>query len=127
MHCSRLLRGLAYVLVFSVAGAVPSSNRERHVPQTDGVVKRAPTCHTSTNRACWSDGFDINTDYEEHFPATGTVREVYTPVFPCHYFPVLMPMPWQYNLVITEHDNWVGGDGIPKKKAMLINGQFPGL
>lgn len=33
---------------------------------------------------------------------------------------------WQYNLVITEHDNWVGGDGVAKKKAMLINGQFPG-
>lgn len=39
---------------------------------------------------------------------------------------MLISTPRQYNLVITEHDNWVGGDGVPKKKAMLINGQFPG-
>ncbi|KAK3356546.1 laccase, partial [Lasiosphaeria hispida] len=45
-------------------------------------------------------------DYEDSFPATGVVRN--------------------YNFVLTEHDNWVGGDGLPKKKAMLINGQFPG-
>src|SRR5687768_4299720 len=86
MHCSRLLQGLAYFLVFKISGAVPSSNREQHLPRTDGVVKRAPTCHTSTNRACWSDGFDINTDYEEHFPATGIVREVYRPALPLSPF-----------------------------------------
>jgi FtsP/CotA-like multicopper oxidase with cupredoxin domain len=34
--------------------------------------------------------------------------------------------PQQYNLEITEIDNWVGGDGVVKRKAMLINGQFPG-
>lgn len=29
-------------------------------------------------------------------------------------------------LEITEHDNWVGADGVVKAKAMLINGTFPG-
>ncbi|KAK5651135.1 hypothetical protein OQA88_13252 [Cercophora sp. LCS_1] len=28
---------------------------------------------------------------------------------------------------MTEHDNWIGGDGVAKKKAMLINGGFFGL
>lgn len=27
---------------------------------------------------------------------------------------------------MTEVNNWIGGDGRPKVKAMLINGQFPG-
>lgn len=29
----------------------------------------------------------------------------------------------QYNFVISEFDNWLGPDGVVKKKAMLINGQ----
>jgi hypothetical protein len=32
------------------------------------------SCHTTSNRACWSPGFDINTDYEVNVPPAGTTR-----------------------------------------------------
>lgn len=76
MRSSGILRCLAYFLAFNASKAVPSSNRGHHVAPAHPAVKRAATCHTPTNRTCWSDGFDISTDYEEHFPATGIVREV---------------------------------------------------
>ena len=41
-----------------------------------GLEKRAPTCNTPSNRACWSDGFDINTDYETKIPDTGVTVNV---------------------------------------------------
>ncbi|KAE8441120.1 hypothetical protein EG329_005862 [Mollisiaceae sp. DMI_Dod_QoI] len=65
-----------------------------------------PSCNTPSNRACWVTGYDINTDYEQKTPTTG----------------VVVP----YTLTITEVDNYVGGDGQIKKKAMLVNNQFPG-
>lgn len=55
-----------------IGAAIPS-------PLSAELVKRAPTCNTPTNRACWTDGFDINTDYEANFPDTGVVRNVGTP------------------------------------------------
>ncbi|KAH7398085.1 laccase [Cadophora sp. MPI-SDFR-AT-0126] len=70
-----------------------------------GLTIAAPTCNTPSNRACWSPGFNINTDWEVSTPS-GTIRT--------------------YTFTITEHDNWVGPDGQIKKKAMLINGAFPG-
>ncbi|KAK1764472.1 laccase [Phialemonium atrogriseum] len=70
------------------------------------LVKRAPTCNTPSNRACWTTGFDINTDYLEKTPLTGKTVT--------------------YTLVVTEIDNWKGPDGVVKKKAMLINGTLPG-
>ena len=35
-----------------------------------------PTCNTPSNRACWSHGFDIRTDYEVKIPHTGVTRRV---------------------------------------------------
>ncbi|KAK4446663.1 laccase [Podospora aff. communis PSN243] len=110
------LRGFGCLLFAGLGATAPSplsedlsaelAPRERGVAARD-LVKRAPTCNTPTNRACWTTGFDINTDYEENFPATGVVRN--------------------YNFEITEHDNWVNPkEGGVKLKAMLINGQFPG-
>ncbi|KAL8354852.1 hypothetical protein RB601_000565 [Gaeumannomyces tritici] len=66
------------------------------------------SCNTPSNRSCWvmDPSFDIHTDWAVRFPETGMVR--------------------QYDFTITEVDNFVGGDGQVKKKAMLINGQFPG-
>ncbi|KAL8323828.1 hypothetical protein RB593_005323 [Gaeumannomyces tritici] len=66
------------------------------------------SCNTPSNRSCWvlDLSFDIHTDWAVRFPETGVVR--------------------QYDFTITEVDNFVGGDGQVKKKAMLINGQFPG-
>ncbi|KAK3349185.1 laccase [Lasiosphaeria hispida] len=110
MRATHLLQGLGCLLLSGLGKAVPfspsSSDQDLDLSPRAELVTRAPTCNTPTNRACWTTGFNINTDYEASFPATGVVRN--------------------YNFVITEHDNWVGGDGVPKKKAMLINGQFPG-
>ncbi|KAK2073255.1 hypothetical protein P8C59_007547 [Phyllachora maydis] len=58
------------------------------------------------DRACWCAEFNISTDYETSTPTTGVTRS--------------------YTLSISEVDNWVGGDGVVKEKAMLVNGQFPG-
>ncbi|KAI0503422.1 multicopper oxidase-domain-containing protein [Xylaria bambusicola] len=62
-------------------------------------------CFTPSNRACWSPGFDINTDYETKTPP-GVVRT--------------------FNWEVTEHDNWTGPDGRIKSKVMLVNNQYPG-
>ncbi|KAK0650008.1 laccase [Cercophora newfieldiana] len=107
MLATLLIRGLGCLAFVGLGGAVPAAvGTEQDLSPRTQLAKRAPTCNTPTNRACWTSGFNINTDYETSVPVTGVTRE--------------------YNLVITEHDNWVGGDGVPKKKAMLINGQFPG-
>ncbi|KAI1125456.1 multicopper oxidase-domain-containing protein [Nemania abortiva] len=68
-------------------------------------VRDAGSCNTPSNRACWSPGFDINTDYETKTPA-GVVRT--------------------FNWQVSEVDNWVGPDGRVKSKVMLINNQYPG-
>ncbi|KAK0653156.1 laccase [Cercophora newfieldiana] len=110
MRSSSLLCSLGCLLLAGLGAAAPSpilAGSEDTAPLVlaprGDLVKRAPTCNTPTNRACWTSGFNINTDYEESFPATGVVRN--------------------YNFVITEHDNWVNPkEGGTKLKAMLING-----
>ncbi|ROW00470.1 hypothetical protein VPNG_07965 [Cytospora leucostoma] len=66
------------------------------------VARQEESCNTASNRACWTDGFDIHTDYEIKTPLTGVVRD--------------------YTLTLTESDNWTGPDGVIKKKVMLVNG-----
>lgn len=61
-------------------------------------------CNTPTDRACWSDGFDITTDYETKTPLTGVVRP--------------------YTLTLTEETNWKGPDGVVKDFVMLVNGNY---
>jgi len=34
------------------------------------------SCNTPSNRACWSTGFNINTDWETSIPNTGVTRTV---------------------------------------------------
>lgn len=63
-------------------------------------------CNTPTDRACWSDGFDITTDYETKTPLTGVVRP--------------------YTLTLTEETNWKGPDGVVKDFVMLVNGDIIG-
>ncbi|KAK0612088.1 laccase [Immersiella caudata] len=65
-----------------------------------------PTCHSPSNRACWTTGFNINTDYEVLTPPAGTTKK--------------------YTLTLTEVDNWLGPDGVVKKKVMLVNGSIFG-
>ncbi|KAI0165720.1 multicopper oxidase [Xylariaceae sp. FL1272] len=92
--------GLSCPLAFvSLALAAPSS-------PSAVVTPRVANCNTPDNRACWTDGFDINTDYYATSPVYGVTRE--------------------YFFEISEFDNWTGPDGQVKEEVMLINGQFPG-
>ena len=44
---------------------------------SSAIVPRQSGCtHGPTSRQCWSDGFDINTDFAEKFPDTGKVVKV---------------------------------------------------
>ncbi|TRX88988.1 hypothetical protein FHL15_010110 [Xylaria flabelliformis] len=74
-------------------------------PSQPNELEVRGSCNTPTNRACWSSGFDINTDYETKTPS-GTTRT--------------------FNWEVKEYDNWTGPDGRVKSKVMLINNQFPG-
>lgn len=66
-------------------------------------ARQTESCNSATDRACWTDGFDIDTDYETNTPLTGVVRN--------------------YTLTLTEEDNWTGPDGVVKEKVMLVNGE----
>ncbi|AEO58496.1 extracellular laccase, lcc1 [Thermothelomyces thermophilus ATCC 42464] len=98
---------LVGILTPSVAAAPPSTPEQRDllVPITEreeaAVKARQQSCNTPSNRACWTDGYDINTDYEVDSPDTGVVRP--------------------YTLTLTEVDNWTGPDGVVKEKVMLVN------
>jgi len=83
-------------------------------------VKRASTCNTPQDRACWTDGFDINTDWEVTTPFTGVVREV-SSSSTC-FGSLKSDNIRQYDWTITEIDEFTGPDGQIKQKAMLING-----
>jgi hypothetical protein len=89
-------------LLFGLSTAAPAAE----VVEAPKLIKRASTCNTASNRACWTTGFNINTDYETQVPRTGVVR--------------------RYTLNVTEQQNWMGPDGHVKNTAMLFNNQFPG-
>lgn len=95
------LKGLAssLLLLAGLATAAP----------TVDLKPRQSTCNTAADRACWADGFDITTDYEEAYPAGATAEN-----------------PVHYDLEVTEVYNWVGPDGMTKNYVQLINNQFPG-
>lgn len=90
---------------------------------------REPTCNTPSNRACWSDGFDINTDYEVSTPDTGVTQSVSPPLRPLGFGKAVRREGKseancrQYVFNLTEVDNWMGPDGVVKEKVMLINGE----
>lgn len=67
-------------------------------------VRQDVGCNTPSDRACWFDGFDINTDFEAQTPLTGVVRP--------------------YTLTLTEETNWKGPDGVVKDLVMLVNGKY---
>ena len=90
---SRLL--LSLLTLPCVFGASVHSNH-KHTRDT--------ICTNSvSNRACWSDGFDISTNYYEEVPDTGVVREYW------------------FNIENTT----AAPDGV-EMPVQLINGSFPG-
>lgn len=91
----------AGLLLSGLAVAVPA-------PSSDvaALESRGPgSCHRPDNRRCWSDGFDINTDYELHAPA-GQKRH--------------------FEWTLEEAHNYTLRDGRTVPKVLLVNGQFPG-
>ncbi|KAK8014122.1 hypothetical protein PG990_007418 [Apiospora arundinis] len=96
------LKGFASVSLFvSLCAAAPA-------PEVSKIETRAAsTCNIASNRACWTDNFNIQTDYETSTPPAASTPRTYD---------------WE----LTEQDNWVGPDGRILPKVMLINGQFPG-
>lgn len=61
----------------SLVAAAPSADRDIDLEIRGDVEARAPpTCHSASNRACWTTGFNINTDYELTAPPPGTTRMV---------------------------------------------------
>ncbi|TEA18080.1 Laccase-1 [Colletotrichum sidae] len=110
---SSLSKGVAFLL-YGLAAAAPSpssnevSKRQDEQPPADAGSPETGSklCNTPSNRACWSEGFNINTAYEEKIPDTGVTR--------------------QYELVLNEYTSYTGADGMAKNSAMLINGGFPG-
>ncbi|KAI1317772.1 laccase [Xylariaceae sp. FL0255] len=91
------IASIAAGLLFCSSRGAPSSALESGVHDA--------TCHTANDRACWSPGFDINTDYESSTPA-GVTRT--------------------FNWTVEEFPNWPAPDGSVKSSAMLINGMYPG-
>lgn len=59
--------------------------------------------NSATDRSCWSDGFDITTNYYDEVPDTGVVREYW------------------FNIENTT----ASPDGV-EMPVQLINGSFPG-
>ncbi|KAE9571468.1 Laccase [Colletotrichum fructicola] len=124
---STLSKGVVFLL-YGLAAAAPKSSsgngvsKRQSSPSVPSGAPNAPapsapaasntpepvnkSCNAPDSRGCWMDGFDINTAYEDKTPDTGITR--------------------QYELVLTEHTTFTGGDGMSKNTAMLINGAFPG-
>ncbi|KAI0204472.1 multicopper oxidase-domain-containing protein [Astrocystis sublimbata] len=88
-----------------IAGLLAGIGQCAPSPLNELEARIPGSCNTATNRACWSPGYDINTDYETKTPP-GVVKI--------------------FNWEVKEYDNWVGPDGRMKSKVMLINGQYPG-
>jgi len=43
------------------------------------VALARKSCNTASNRACWAEGFNINTDWEVKTPVTGITRTASIP------------------------------------------------
>lgn len=77
--------------------------------------------HNATNRACWKNNWNINTDYEVTTPPAFNTHEVRGCPLPLR---MLQLNDVQFDFHITNVTNWLGPDGV-RKSAMLINGVTP--
>lgn len=105
------------VLPFSNS-SISANNTTQTLPDAPQTSQtQSKNCNTPSNRACWLPGFDINTDWEVDSPTTGVVRSVSNSSYQVN----LTSTDRQYTFEITEVDDYLGPDGVIKKKAMLIN------
>ncbi|CAK7198437.1 hypothetical protein SEUCBS139899_001098 [Sporothrix eucalyptigena] len=91
----RMLSTLAAALFVAAVSALPASPVE--------VAERAVCTNSATSRDCWTDGFDINTNFYLETPDTGVERE--------------------YWLSVEETD--CAPDGVVRK-CQTLNGTIPG-
>lgn len=98
MHFSNLAKSLVVIpFLFHTSFAVPTAELIE--------TRAASSCSNNpTNRACWTNGFNINTDFDKSFPSTGNT--VY------------------YNLELT--NGTCNPDGNGPRQCLLFNGQYPG-
>ncbi|KAK4210541.1 laccase-2 [Rhypophila decipiens] len=68
------------------------------------VIRKAWTANQAEkDLSAWTHSFNITTDWDKSWPETGITRD--------------------YIFTITEHDVYIGPDGVVKQKAMLVNGK----
>jgi hypothetical protein len=72
------------------------------IPTKAPLSKRACT-YSATDRSCWTDGFDLSTNYYDEAPDTGVVREYYLELV---------------NMTLAP-------DGV-SRDVLVVNGTFPG-
>jgi FtsP/CotA-like multicopper oxidase with cupredoxin domain len=103
--------GIVALLCPTVLSAVLPAE-QLHVPwKRDGIYSRSPNkaasdygCeHGPSNRECWSEGFNIDTDMDEKWPETGKTVV--------------------YHLEVT--NTTMAFDGVARP-VMVVNGQYPG-
>ncbi len=81
MRYESLVKGFLPVTLFStLAAAIPAY--PTNLTSGPGCIAVPPgsgpssTCNTADNRACWSTGFHIGTDWYSKTPFTGATRKV---------------------------------------------------
>lgn len=97
------------------------------VASTLSLVAAAPTIsnciHDATHRQCWSNGFDINTNYcSLYLPVLSSVNRRLI------RYIIDQSWPWTGNVVsydLTVSNVVASPDGY-SKPMMLVNGQYPG-
>lgn len=96
MHLASFLTSSLAILPGVLGASLHSKHLSKHPRDTQCV-------NSPSSRACWSDGFDISTNYYEKVPNTGVVREYW------------------FNVENTT----AAPDGV-EMPVQLINGSFPG-
>jgi hypothetical protein len=88
-----------------------------------GAPSKAPLVKRCTNsaadRSCWSDGFDLSTNYYDEAPDTGVTREVCDAEYSGDYLTNFI----QYFLELV--NTTLAPDGV-SRNVLLVNGTFPG-
>ncbi|TPX16356.1 uncharacterized protein E0L32_004005 [Thyridium curvatum] len=107
MVLTRVIRGIAALSLVIIAIANPLPDPVVNLAPRQTISPGGPPCgqNNATNRRCWKNLWNINTDPDVDHPPAFNNRN--------------------YDLFITNITSWTGPDGVVKP-AMLINNQFPG-
>ena len=107
--------------------AVSSLSFSAHAIPLAEYAPPTPSCTNGpTSRGCWSDGFNIDTDYYKSWPNTGRVVEVsfaHSPRTSATVTLLGLTPEGQYHWEITNQT--LAPDGF-ERVVLAVNGQFPG-